>query len=139
MELRAVQKELKVKLRVVREQHNLQVKEAFSTKNTKQLWDSRILNTGKREMVVLNELEKANELNNFYKRFDSEGSVCIDECRNVSITITCDPTQDRIVIDPSAIAKVFKKLHTKKASGPDGISAFLLNLHIMMAEVRTMP
>lgn len=38
----------------------------------------------------------------------------------------CDSIQDRIVIDTSALVKVFKKSHTKKASGLDSISALLL-------------
>lgn len=62
-----------------------------------------------------------NQTNSFSKCFDSAGSDCIDEYRNLSITVTCNLTQDIILIDPSAVAKVFKKLHTKKGSGPDGI------------------
>lgn len=42
--------------------------------------DMTSLNTGKREMNVLNELEKANELKNFHKHFDSEGSDCYNVC-----------------------------------------------------------
>ena len=84
------------------------------------------LNSDKREMHVLNELEKANKLNNFYKLFDSEWSDCIDECRNLSITVTCDPTQDKIdKIEPSVLAMVFNKLLIKKASVPDGNSTLL--------------
>ncbi len=82
------------------------------------------LNSNKGSMHVLNEMEKANELNNFYKRFDCVVSDGAEECRNTSLT-PCDPT-DRIVIEPSAVAKVFKKLHTKKACGPGAISALLL-------------
>lgn len=42
--------------------------------------------------------------------------------------MTFDPTQDRIVIDPSAVAEIFKKLRIRKASWPDGISALLLKI-----------
>ena len=45
--------------------------------------------------------------------------------------MTCDPTRDRIEIEPSAVAKVLEALHTKRASGPDGI------LHITFANELT--
>ena len=45
-----------------------------------------------------------------------------EECRNMLSTMLCDTT-DRILIDPSAVGKVFLKLHTKRSNGPDSISA----------------
>lgn len=109
-ELRAVQKELKMKLKEAREQHSRRIREAFNN-DSKQLWnpmkEARDLNSNKGSMYVLNEREKANELNNFYKQFDCVVSDGAEECQITSLT-SCDPT-DRIVIEPSAVAKVFKK------------------------------
>ena len=107
----------KGKLKEAREQHSLSVREAFSTKNSKELWDSvkeiTNLNSGKREMHVLDELNKANELNNFYKRFDINSASNIDACNNLSTSLTCDPIHNRRrIIDDSAVARVFKQLHT---------------------------
>lgn len=79
------------------------------------------------EIQVLNEFEKANEFNNFYNHFELTGNGSIDECRDLLSSVICDYTKDRImVIDLSAVAKIFKRPHVKKSSGPDGISAFLL-------------
>lgn len=50
----------------------------------------------------------------------------VEDCRKWLNTVTCDPIQDRTVIDPSVVNKVFKKLHTMKARGPNGIPALLL-------------
>lgn len=33
--------------------------------------------------------------------------------------------KDRIVIDPQSVSKVFKSINTKKATGPDNMSAHL--------------
>ncbi|XP_016096646.1 E3 ubiquitin-protein ligase BRE1A-like [Sinocyclocheilus grahami] len=44
---------------------------------------------------------------------------------------------DRIVVDPSAVAKIFKRLHTKKSSGPDGISALLLKDEEALRKIRS--
>ena len=77
LELKCVQKELRVMLRKVREHHSLPVREAFSNKNCKQLWDSvkDILNFKKGEALhVLNEMETANELNDLYLRFDCDAN-----------------------------------------------------------------
>uniref|UniRef100_A0A672MRS0 E3 ubiquitin protein ligase n=1 Tax=Sinocyclocheilus grahami TaxID=75366 RepID=A0A672MRS0_SINGR len=106
LEFREIQRELRRKLREAREQHNLRVREAISTSNTKKLWDvvrgMINFNSNKKEIQVLNEFEK-----------------------------------DRIVVDPSAVAKIFKRLHTKKSSGPDGISALLLKDEEALRKIRS--
>lgn len=40
---------------------------------------------------------------NFYTCSD-----CIDECRNLSVAVTCDPTPDTVVMEPGAVAKLLK-------------------------------
>jgi len=42
------------------------------------------------------------------------------------MSIPCDPILDRIIINPKDVTAVFKKLNSKKASGPDGIASFIL-------------
>lgn len=73
---------------------------------------------------MINESEKANELNNFYKRFDSDAETNIEKCEDLLGTLVY--ADDRIIIDNEDVTKVFKKLNIKKACGPDGISAFML-------------
>lgn len=72
---------------------------------------------------VIDELTKANELNYFYKRFDNRDFSV--ECDMVLDSIVIDDA-DRFEIDPKSINKVFKQISVNKATGPDGISAFLL-------------
>ncbi len=68
----------KGKLKVAREQHSLRVREVVSSKNSKEMWNSvkEMTNSksDRREMHVINEMDEANELNHFYKRFDSNVS-----------------------------------------------------------------
>ena len=125
-----IQKELKGKLREAREQHSLRVRKAFSNKSSKELWESvkemTNFNPEKKDMHVQNDLEKANEFNLFYKRFDSDPAANVNKCRELLTTVVCDPTKHKIVIEPRDVANVFKTLNIKKASGPDCISALLL-------------
>lgn len=84
------------------------------------------MNSGKKDLCVYNESEKANEFNIFYKRFDTNADNNVHECREILNTVMCDPTKHRIVIEPRDVKNVFKKLKIKKFSGPDRISAALL-------------
>lgn len=77
----------------------------------------------KKSLHVADELEKANEFNYFYKRFDKHDFSF--ECDMVLDSIAIGDT-DRLEIDPKSISKVFKQINVNKATGPDGISAFLL-------------
>ena len=65
---------------------------------------------GKKELNGWNDLDKAND------HLDYESNV----------TLPCDPIQDRIIVNRNAVTTSFKKLNRKKASGPDGISPFIL-------------
>ena len=83
-------------LRNAREQHSLCVREAFSNKNCKQLWDSvkDILNFKNGEALhVSNEMETANELNDFYLRFYCDANGVLEECNSVLSSVTCDELQ----------------------------------------------
>ena len=74
-------------LRNAREQHSLRVREAFSNKNCKQLWDSvkDILNFKKGEA-----LHVSNEMEDFYLRFDCDANRVLEECNSVLSSVTCD-------------------------------------------------
>lgn len=77
---------------------------------------------------VVDKLAKANELNGLYKRFD-----------NYDLSAECDMTLDGIAtndvdikeMNPNSINKVLKLIHVNKATGPDGIFAFLRE-HVQM-------
>ena len=70
------------------------------------------------------DLQKANELNDFYLRFETRDFSL--ERKNILETIAVTEQDVRLVIEPKAVRLHFKNLCTKKATGPDGISAFLL-------------
>ena len=66
----------------------------------------------------------ANELNNFYLRFDTQDFS--SECNNVINTISIGGDVPKIDIDHIEVTKLFKRIDTNKAAGPDGVSSFLL-------------
>lgn len=78
----------------------------------------------KKPLHARDELAKANDLNRFYKRFDTCDYSA--ECSQVLESIATDVEVDRWEIDPISVEVVFKKVNVNKASSPDGISAFLL-------------
>jgi len=70
------------------------------------------------------DLQRANELNNFYLRFETQEFSF--EGKNILETINATEQDVRLVVEPKVVRLHFKNLCTKKATGPDGISAFLL-------------
>ena len=95
--------------------------------DSKKLWDSMKaitnMNTTKKHLSTDDDLGKANELNDFFLRFENHDFS--KECNNVMQTILTD-VSCRIVIDPLRIQSIFKHVCTKKSTGPDGIAALLL-------------
>lgn len=130
MELRSIQKVLRSELKRAREEHSKRVREAFLTNNHQKLWDMlkdmTNMKSSMRELNMENDLNKANDLNIFYKRFDLNCETNVTCCKELSMSIPCDPTKDRIIINPKDVTAVFKKLNSYKASGHDGISPFIL-------------
>lgn len=111
-----------------KERHSQRVREALSTKNSKNLWDAvreiTYLKSKKSPLCVLNEKEKANDLNTFYSRFDiQDPSHPFDMAH-----FTCDPQHSRPLILPEAVMRAFKSLNSRKACGPDGLSGQLLKV-----------
>lgn len=71
--------------------------------------------TYKQSLHAVDEQAKANELNGFHKRFD-----------NYDFSAEYDMVLDaRLDIDPKSVNKVPKQININKATGPDGIFAFL--------------
>ena len=69
-----------------------------------------------------NEQAFADEMNDFYRRFDTQDSSsrCDSVLSNVFVS-----NADRLEIDVD-VTKVFQHVCSRKATGPDGIPAFLL-------------
>ena len=87
MEVNQIQRELSGLLKEAKEQHSRRVREAFTNKSSKELWDyvKEMTNqtSAKKDMYAHNELDKANEFNCFYKRFDSDPVKNVNECREL--------------------------------------------------------
>jgi len=70
------------------------------------------------------DLQRANELNDFYLRFETQDFSF--KGKNILETITATEQDVRLVVEPKVVGLHFKNLCTKKAMGPDGIYAFFV-------------
>ena len=70
----------------------------------------------------INEQAFADEMNDFYRHFDTQDSSsrCDSVLSNVFVS-----NADRLEIDVDVVTKVFQHVCSRKATGPDGIPAFL--------------
>lgn len=125
---RAVQKELNQKLNIAKRQYKGSIEKDFNANNTKKMWDTMKsitnLNPARKALHSTDDSFMANELNNFYLRFDTQ--ELFHECDNVISTIPVGGDTQKIDIDHTEVLKLFKRLDTNKAAGPDGVSSFLL-------------
>ena len=69
-----------------------------------------------------NEQAFADEINDFYRRFDTQGSS--SRCDSVLSDVFVSNV-DRLEIDVDVVTKVFQHVCSTKATGPGGIPAFL--------------
>ena len=71
----------------------------------------------------INEQAFADEMNDFYRRFDTQDSS--SRCYSVLSDVFVS-NADRLEIDVDVVTKVFQHVCSRKATGPDGIPPFLL-------------
>ena len=125
----AAQKELNQLLRKARGKHRAALEESVSTMNTKRLWDCMRnitkMNPNCKPIVTMDDLTRANELNDFFLRFDIESSAKGLEGFNFEFIPSCNAS-NRILIDPQQVQCIFSKVCNKKSAGPDGLPAILL-------------
>ncbi|XP_051780828.1 uncharacterized protein LOC127527154 [Erpetoichthys calabaricus] len=72
-ELKHMQKELKVQLRVAKEQYRRKLVQKLQNNSTKEVWDGMKIITGcssKRGATIERDVKRANQMNNFFNRFD---------------------------------------------------------------------
>lgn len=124
--VKTAQKELNKHMRAARLQHKERAEQNLSMFNSKKLWDSirgmTNMEAKRKPLFAQDESLKANALNQFYMRFESDNNR---DCCDVLDNVNCN-VKDRIFIDPHAVTKVFKSMYLKKATGPDNMSTFLL-------------
>ena len=81
------------------------------------------MDSKKQRFITTDNFKKANELNDFFIRFDNNDPV--KECEEFLQNIEC-ATDVGLLVDPQEVTSLFRKICTKKSTGPDGISAYLL-------------
>jgi len=125
--LKAAQKDLNHHMSIAQTQYREQAEQHLGNCDIKELWNSiqgmTNMTSKRKPLFAGNETDKANELNNFYMRFESD---TFKECCDILGNISCNVSDDRILIDSRDITRVFKNVCSSKATGPDGMSCFLL-------------
>ncbi len=127
LSMKDAQKELNYKLRAARKKEREKFETHCSSMNTKKLWDSMKYMTNmapaKRSINVIDEGAKANELNDFYCRFEVR-----DFSQEQKIALDALSVLDsfKVTIDQHMVERLFSRVCPSKASGPDGISGRLL-------------
>ena len=87
--------------------------------NTKRLWDCMRnitnMNPNRKQIVTMDDLTRANELNDFFLRFDIESSAKGLEGFNFEFIPSCNAS-NRIRIDPQQVQCIFSKVCNKKSA-----------------------
>ena len=75
--------------------------------------------------INISEEARANELNDFFKRFECDTS---QGCYDVINALNCDAINDRMVIGKDSVCRVFKNTQTNKATGPHNACVLIKNM-----------
>ncbi len=108
-EIRAAQKALTEKLRKAREEHSTRVRDAFSARNSRHLWDSikemtNLKSDKKKISCAVMKGKKQMNPTPFINVLILKGMIVF---RKLLTTLTCDQLQDKIIIESSTVAGVF--------------------------------
>ena len=122
-----MQKELNAKLREEKRHNKDKMEKHFNCMNNKTLWDTMKsainMNCTRKPIHTTHEQAFADEMNDFYRRFDTQDSS--SRCDSVLSDVFVS-NADSLEIDVDVVTKVFQHVCSRKATGPDVISAFLL-------------
>lgn len=126
LELKVVQRELNQLLRQARNRQRDIIETQFVNMNSRKLWDAMKsaanMRPSKVDISTSDDHSKANELNNFFLRFETHDFK--NECMLVLSSLNNEANVHKV--DRLKIQTLFQKVCTRKAMGPDGISARLL-------------
>ena len=135
------QKEVKEAIDEAKKQYKEKVEEHFKGNSMRDAWKGIRVLTGqdkaKKESPLLQEEGSADRLNSFYARFDDKDFTAEHTKLRESLE-TAIKDAPKIEIEDSDIIKVFGKIKTQKAAGPDKISPLLLKkcLHSLLPIIR---
>jgi hypothetical protein len=131
-ELKAVQKELKRVIREGKEKYKEKLERKLDQNCVKDVWDGMKVITGysksKKSDVSDNTVTYANELNDFYARFDSHDFVSEREEVVSSLDNVSNGVYDPITVTVDDVCRVMKTLNVNKAAGPDCIRPKVLKI-----------
>jgi hypothetical protein len=129
--LKEVQKELKRVIRLERTKYKERIEQNFTENNIKRVWEGMRLMSGysngsKRfSQLPQTSSDYANELNQFYNRFDqNDFSEEVSSLRDRFYHT--DSSEAILIVTESDVMTELKKLKSTKAAGPDGIPARVL-------------
>lgn len=108
-------------LRNSRKRHSETLEKSFNSRDNKKLWNSIKIITNvdstKQQVIALNEEVCAENFNDFFLRFHSQNDC---DC-HVNCEFLCN-----FKIDPWRVQSFFSRVCSKKAPGPNGLSASLI-------------
>uniref|UniRef100_A0A8C4RFB5 Uncharacterized protein n=1 Tax=Erpetoichthys calabaricus TaxID=27687 RepID=A0A8C4RFB5_ERPCA len=102
-ELKRVQKELQVQLRAAKKQYRRKLEQKLQNNSMKKVWDGMKIITGcssKRGATIERNVERANQMNNFFNRFDHPNSLSPRSTAS-STPPSADTNATTITLDPS--------------------------------------
>jgi hypothetical protein len=133
-ELKAVQKELKRVIREGKDKYKKKLESKLDQNCVKEVWDGMKAITGysksKKSDVSNTTVDYANELNDFYARFDvhdfqSERDEVVSSLCHFS---NSNSVQDPIDVSVEDVCKHLKRLKVNKAAGPDCVRPKVLKI-----------
>ena len=131
-ELKRVQKELRSEIRKGKIEYRKKIEQNFQSGNMKKVWEGLKTMSGYKASKVDNAEAQtddfANELNNFYARFDClDFSTERDEIRK-TLNFKRIEEQEHITICENQVFRVLRSTNPNKASGPDGVRPDVLRV-----------
>ncbi len=82
------------------------------------------MNPAKKYIKTSDNLQRANELNYLYLRIEVQNDL--EECHSILLSLSDTKDISWVEVDLRDVQHLFRCLHTNKATGPDGLPAFLL-------------
>jgi hypothetical protein len=138
-EVKNLQAQLKVKIRENKEKYKKKVEESFNTDRPRKMWQS--LNTmtgykpGKKSINIDDAQALADELNQFYARFDEHDFSA--EQADVLERVKQRESQP-VIISVEEVSACFQNINVRSAHGPDNIPGMILKrCHLSLAPVFT--
>ena len=128
-EAKTIQKKIDKCIKIGKKNYKDKLESNFSEGKAKESWQNLATITGYKKKsgeIRTNDDQKfANDLNEFYTRFDKHD---YSEEQRVEISKVIDKLDDPINVTEEEIRTLFKKLNAKSASGPDNIPSKVLKL-----------